>query len=59
VTLQRKTGQVAEKESSLKKNELYRRILFACVQNQLKFRYVLSDVWYAASENMSYIKGGL
>jgi hypothetical protein len=50
---------VAEKESSLKKNELYRRILFACVQNQLKFRYVLSDVWYAASENMSYIKGGL
>ncbi|MCA1837792.1 MAG: hypothetical protein LC674_03230 [Actinobacteria bacterium] len=46
-----------QRKSPLKKNELYRRILLACVQNQLNFRYVLSDVWYAASENMSYIKG--
>jgi hypothetical protein len=48
-----------QRKSPLKKNELYRRILLACVQNQLNFRYVLSDVWYAASENMSYIKGEL
>lgn len=38
------------------KNELYCGMLSACQSNQLKFRYVLSDVWYSASENMDYIK---
>jgi hypothetical protein len=37
-------------------NELYRGMLSACRSNRLKFRYVLSDVWYSASENMDYIK---
>lgn len=45
------------RRKSLKtKNELYRGMLSACRSNQLKFRYVLSDVWYSASENMDYIK---
>lgn len=45
------------RRKSLKtKNELYRGMLSACQSNQLKFRYVLSDVWYSASENMDYIK---
>jgi DDE superfamily endonuclease len=38
------------------KNEAYRRMLSACKDNRLKFRYVLSDVFYSASENMSHIK---
>ena len=38
------------------KNEAYRRMLSVCQSNRLKFRYVLSDVWYSASENMSHIK---
>ena len=61
--LVKKSGWVfdAKKEKwrrkSLKtKNELYRGMLLACQSNQLKFRYVLSDVWYSASENMDYIK---
>jgi len=41
------------------KNELYREMLWACHNNRLKFRYVLSDVWYSASENMNHIKEGL
>lgn len=45
-----------QRKSPLTKNELYRRMLFACAKNQIKFRYVLSDVWYASSENMRYIK---
>ena len=45
-----------QRKSRLTKNELYRRVLSACAKNQLKFRYVLSDVWYASSENMRYIK---
>jgi hypothetical protein len=31
-------------------------MLWACWSNRLKFRYVLSDVWYSASENMDHIK---
>jgi hypothetical protein len=31
-------------------------MLSACRSNRLKFRYVLSDVWYSASENMDHIK---
>jgi hypothetical protein len=38
------------------KNELYRRMLCACAKNQIEFSYVLSDVWYASSENMRHIK---
>jgi hypothetical protein len=45
-----------QRKSLLTKNQLYRRMLFACAKNQIKFRYVLSDVWYASSENMRYIK---
>jgi hypothetical protein len=45
------------RRKSLKtKNELYRGMLSACRSNQLKFRYVLSDVWYSASGNMDHIK---
>ncbi len=31
-------------------------MLKACVHNQLVFRYVLNDVWFASSENMTLIK---
>jgi len=34
-------------------------MLSACRSNRLAFRYVLSDVWYSASENMNHIKGKL
>lgn len=47
------------RKSPTTKNELYRGMLSACWSNQLKFRYVLSDVWYSASENMNHIKGKL
>ncbi len=30
-------------------------MLAACVANQLKFRYVLMDSWYAARENFEFI----
>ncbi len=31
-------------------NEHYQTMLKACVKNALPFRYVLSDVWYAAAD---------
>ncbi len=45
-----------QRKSPRTKNELYREMLSACHNNRLKFRYVLSDVWYSASENMNHIK---
>jgi DDE superfamily endonuclease len=45
-----------QRKSPLTKNELCRRTLSACAKNQIEFRYVLSDVWYAFFENMRYIK---
>ena len=45
-----------QRKSLKTKNELYRQMLEACHKNQIEFRYVLNDVWYASSENMRYIK---
>ncbi|MCA1841546.1 MAG: transposase [Actinobacteria bacterium] len=49
------TGRTKRK-AEVTKNELFRRMLKACVDNRLPFRYVLNDVWYAAAENMRFIK---
>lgn len=48
-----------QRKSPLSKNEHYRRMLRACQDNRIKFRYVLSDVWYSSSENMRCIKEDL
>jgi hypothetical protein len=37
------------------KNDQYREMVRVCVKN-IKFKYVLNDVWYASSENMMYVK---
>ncbi len=47
-----KEKRVSEKT----KNEQYREMLSVCVKNNIKFKYVLNDVWYASSENMMYVK---
>jgi len=41
------------------KNELMRQMLMVCVQNKLKFRFVLFDTWFSSKENMCYIKKDL
>ncbi len=48
-----------QRQSPQTKNELYRRMLALCMKNHIEFSYVLSDVWYASSENMRYIKQDL
>ena len=50
-----KTRKVKRK-SLVTKNELMREMLKVCVQNQLKFRYVLFDIWFSSKENMIFIK---
>jgi len=41
------------------KNELMRDMLLVCIQNKLKFRFVLFDTWFSSKENMCYIKKDL
>lgn len=50
-----KTRKVKRK-SLVTKNELLRAMLSVCMQNQLKFRYVLFDIWFSSKENMIFIK---
>lgn len=50
-----KTHKV-KRRSLVTKNELMREMLKVCQQNQLKFRYVLFDIWFSSKENMIFIK---
>lgn len=49
-------GGKEKRRSPVSKNEHYRMLLEHAVQNQILFRYVLNDVWYASAENMMFIK---
>src|SRR5215472_15059381 len=53
-----KTGKL-KRRSSLTKNARFRMLLQICVHNQIKFRYVLSDCWYASADNFNFIKKDL
>lgn len=44
------------RRSPVSKNTYYQRLLQACSKNNIKFRYVLNDVWYASAENMMFVK---
>ena len=56
--IDRKDGK-EKRRSLISKNEHYRTLLEQAVQNQVPFRYVLSDVWYASAENMRFVKHAL
>lgn len=45
-----KTGKT-KRRASVSKNEHCRTMLKACVKNEMPFRYVLNDVWFAAADN--------
>jgi hypothetical protein len=44
-----------KRASLVTKNELMRDMISVCTANQLQFRYVLMDSWYAAKENFEFI----
>lgn len=45
-----------KRRSTITKNEHYRAMLQQCVRNQIPFRYVLNDIWFASVENMCFVK---
>ena len=56
--IDKKTGK-EKRRSPVSKNEIYRQILKQAAQNQIPFRYVLNDVWYASADNMMFVKHDL
>jgi hypothetical protein len=53
--LDAKTGK-EKRRSPVSKNESYRAMVAQALLNRLRFRYVLNDVWFAAAENMMFVK---
>jgi hypothetical protein len=61
--LVRKTEQYEDKKDGktkrrdpVSKNEHYQALLRQAKQNQVLFRFVLNDVWYASADNMCFVK---
>jgi len=42
-------------KSERTKNEMFRDMVSACVQNSLRFSYVLCDSWYTNSDNIKHV----
>jgi len=51
-----KKTQKEKRRSPLSKNEIARELIEQAVRNQLPFRFVLFDSWFASAENMMFIK---
>jgi hypothetical protein len=54
----KKTGK-EKRRSPVTKNEVYQQLLTQAVRNQIPFRYVLNDVWFASAKNMMFVKHDL
>ena len=53
--LDQKSGKL-KRRSPTTKNDHFRQMLQVCVHNGIPFRYVLNDSWYAAADNMLFIR---
>jgi hypothetical protein len=49
-----KTGK-KKRRASINKNEYFRGIFKTSLNNAIKFKYVLADIWFSSKENMEYI----
>ena len=45
-----------KRRSPVSKNTYYQHLLKASVRNEIPFRYVVNDVWYASAENMMFVR---
>ena len=46
----------SKRRSPVSKNDHYQRLTQQAVTNQIPFKYVLNDVWYASADNMMFVK---
>ena len=56
--IDKKDGK-AKRRSPISKNEYYRTLIQQAITNQIPFKYVLNDVWFASAENMRLVKDTL
>ncbi len=49
----------AKHRSKVSKNELYQKLLKQALRNQISFKFVLNDVWFASADNMIFVQRGL
>jgi len=56
--IDQQTGK-EKRRSPVTKNEVYQQLLRQAVHNQIPFRYVLNDVWFASAKNMMFVKHDL
>ena len=54
-TTDKKTGK-RKRACPLTKNDYFPEMVQTCLENQLPFRYVLADLWFASAENMVFVK---
>lgn len=45
-----------KRASPMSKNELMRAMISQAIHNQLKFKYILADSWFASADNMRFIQ---
>jgi len=48
------TGK-AKRRASVNKNQMVRDMFSQIFKNQVKFRYVLADIWFSSKENMQWV----
>ena len=48
-----------KRRSKRTKNEMYRDLVQQAAKNQIIFKYVLNDLWFASAENMKFVKNML
>jgi len=58
VYLDPKTGK-EKRRATVTKNEVYQQLLRQVTHNQIPFRYVVNDVWFASADNMMFVKHAL
>jgi len=44
------------RQSPVSKNELMQKMISQCIDNQMIFKYILADSWFASSDNMHFIQ---
>ena len=44
------------RKSPITKNELMQTMIQQCIHNQLIFKYILADSWFASTDNMHFIQ---
>lgn len=62
VSLVKKTKEIIKKNGKksrkdpVTKQQRFRDLAFQAVQNDIKFKYILTDTWFSSVENMKYMK---